>query len=183
MPLLEQYYFTDPPVFATNLIDPRNNALVSGSEDTVTIRLTICAQSIIPLYTDGLPNGVGQPGAKLETKYRPCDTVRAVGYNTEKGYAISGSPLLPKPPDLAVTPDPIDIDGDLAAPMVVFIEPDGDIQIGSFDFFSAFFEPCSVVIQYIACQPPETENPPPPPPGGGGAAGLAMKGVVRLDGR
>lgn len=174
MPLLEQFYYPAPgeggPLFANSLIDPRNNALIQLAGDVVTIRLTICAQSIIPLYDDGLPNGLGFAGARLDVKYRPCDTVRAVGYNTDKGYAIAGSPLLPVPPALLEeTPAAAAVEGDLAAPMAVFITPDGQIQIGSFEFFSAFFEPCSVNLQYIACEPPpDPTNTDPPVPGTAG---------------
>lgn len=165
MPLLEQYYYTDPPIFAGNAIDPRNNAMVIGGEDTVTITGVICAQSILPLYTDGLPNGLGFAGAQLERKYRPCDTVRVVGWNTDK--PSPGGPFLPKPPELAVDPGP---DPTYGAAFVVFVEPDGEIQVGSFDTFSAFFEPVSVNFSYIACAPPDTENPPTTPPGTAGGA-------------
>lgn len=165
MPLLEQYYFpANPPSFPVPLfagadLDPRNNATIAGGEDTVTIKGIICAQSIVPLYTDGLPNGVGFAGAKLEEKYRPCDTVRVVGWNTD--LPSPGGPFLPTPPDLAATPD---ADPTYGAPFVVFVEPSGDIQIGSFDTFSIFFEAVSVNFTYIACAP-ATDNPPTTPPG------------------
>jgi len=169
MPLLEQYYYEDIPpgppypLFATNSIDGRNNATIVGGEDTVTIKGIIVAQSIVPLYTDGLPNGSGFPGATLEAKYRPCDTVRVVGWNTDK--PSPGGGFLPNPPTVAPTPD---ADPTYGAPFVVFIEPNGNITIGSFDTFSIFFEPISVNFTYIACAPPDTENPDPPVPGTAG---------------
>lgn len=167
MPLLEQFYFPDDPpgppfpLFAGVDIDPRSTATINAGEDTVTIKGIICAQSIVPLYTDGLPNGAGFPGATLPEKYRPCDTVRVVGWNID--LPSPGGPFLPKPPDLAVTPAP---DPTYGAPFVVFVEPNGNIEVGSFDTFSAFFEPVSVNFTYIACDPgADPTNPPTTPPG------------------
>jgi hypothetical protein len=169
MPLLEQFYYPavgeGGPLFAGNSLDPRNNATIAAGEDTVTIKGVICAQSIVPLYSDGLPNGVGFAGATLDLKYRPCDTVRVVGWNTE--LPSPGGPFLPKPPELAVTPS---ADPTYGAPFVVFVEPNGNIQVGSFDTFSAFFEPVSVNFTYIACDPTATENPDPVVPGTAGGA-------------
>jgi hypothetical protein len=114
----------------------------------------------VPLYTDGLPNGSGFPGAELPGKYRPCDPVRVIGWNTSR--PSPGGQFLPEPPELAVDPGP---DPTYGAAFVVIVEPDGTITVGSFDTSSIFFEPVSVNFSYVACRPADTENPPTTPPG------------------